>query len=134
MSLCFVVLFFLMIRRPPRSTRTDTLFPYPPLFRSPLPAALRDRGRGDPARLGAAYSRLVQPHGRRGEERKRYRALPSLLYGDGRFRGGRGHDPVHAHGVLPSYCAGPPQTGRAPCGESRRKYVRIVGVAVIYKK
>src|SRR3546814_2862072 len=28
---CF---FFLMIRRPPRSTRTDTLFPYPTLFRS----------------------------------------------------------------------------------------------------
>src|SRR3546814_14171415 len=24
-----------MIRRPPRSTRTDTLFPYPTLFRSP---------------------------------------------------------------------------------------------------
>src|SRR3546814_17938648 len=30
--LCFV---FLMIRRPPRSTRTDTLFPYTTLFRSP---------------------------------------------------------------------------------------------------
>src|SRR3546814_16351630 len=31
----FVVLFFfLMIRRPPRSTRTDTLFPYTTLFRS----------------------------------------------------------------------------------------------------
>src|SRR3546814_8068739 len=28
-------LFFLMIRRPPRSTRTDTLFPYTTLFRSP---------------------------------------------------------------------------------------------------
>src|SRR3546814_15743377 len=28
---CF---FFLMIRRPPRSTRTDTLFPYTALFRS----------------------------------------------------------------------------------------------------
>src|SRR3546814_15112511 len=28
------VLFFLMIRRPPRSTRTDTLFPYTTLFRS----------------------------------------------------------------------------------------------------
>src|SRR3546814_7096750 len=26
-----------MIRRPPRSTRTDTLFPYTPLFRSLLP-------------------------------------------------------------------------------------------------
>src|SRR3546814_19337419 len=29
--LCF---FFVMIRRPPRSTRTDTLFPYTTLFRS----------------------------------------------------------------------------------------------------
>src|SRR3546814_3877624 len=28
------ILFFLMIRRPPRSTRTDTLFPYTTLFRS----------------------------------------------------------------------------------------------------
>src|SRR3546814_18056278 len=27
--------FFLIIRRPPRSTRTDTLFPYTTLFRSP---------------------------------------------------------------------------------------------------
>src|SRR3546814_12313219 len=31
--------FFLMIRRPPRSTRTDTLFPYTTLFRS-----VRQRG------------------------------------------------------------------------------------------
>src|SRR3546814_15981089 len=30
-----VVFVFLMIRRPPRSTRTDTLFPYTTLFRSP---------------------------------------------------------------------------------------------------
>src|SRR3546814_5003271 len=30
----FYVIFFLMIRRPPRSTRTDTLFPYTTLFRS----------------------------------------------------------------------------------------------------
>src|SRR3546814_3909010 len=29
-----VILFLLMIRRPPRSTRTDTLFPYTTLFRS----------------------------------------------------------------------------------------------------
>src|SRR3546814_12745312 len=32
--LCFLIFFFLMIRRPPRSTRTDTLFPYTTLFRS----------------------------------------------------------------------------------------------------
>src|SRR3546814_12919130 len=29
-----MMFFFLMIRRPPRSTRTDTLFPYTTLFRS----------------------------------------------------------------------------------------------------
>src|SRR3546814_15548628 len=28
------VIFFLMLRRPPRSTRTDTLFPYTTLFRA----------------------------------------------------------------------------------------------------
>src|SRR3546814_185530 len=31
-----------MIRRPPRSTRTDTLFPYTTLFRSPPFANMRD--------------------------------------------------------------------------------------------
>src|SRR3546814_11665744 len=40
-----------MLRRPPRSTRTDTLFPYTALFRS---------GRGDPTgiRLGTFLLRL----------------------------------------------------------------------------
>src|SRR3546814_15138551 len=32
-----------MIRRPPRSTRTDTLFPYTTLFRSPGPCLRRQR-------------------------------------------------------------------------------------------
>src|SRR3546814_14437007 len=33
-NICQKVVFFLMIRRPPRSTRTDTLCPYTTLFRS----------------------------------------------------------------------------------------------------
>src|SRR3546814_2530481 len=33
-TLIYFCFFFLMIRRPPRSTRTDTLFPYTTLFRS----------------------------------------------------------------------------------------------------
>src|SRR3546814_20493945 len=33
-AMFFCFFFFLMIRRPPRSTRTDTLFPYTTLFRS----------------------------------------------------------------------------------------------------
>src|SRR3546814_16213200 len=42
-----------MIRRPPRSTRTDTLFPYTTLFRSP-------EKEGVVTRLGS-YSRTVGP-------------------------------------------------------------------------
>src|SRR3546814_18350316 len=34
MSMVVCVFFFLSLRRPPRSTRTDTLFPYTTLFRS----------------------------------------------------------------------------------------------------
>src|SRR3546814_18662508 len=38
--ICF---FFLMIRRPPRSTRTDTLVPYTTLFRSSMTLTIRAR-------------------------------------------------------------------------------------------
>src|SRR3546814_17263993 len=34
MTLLLCLCFFVMVRRPPRSTRTDTLFPYTTLFRS----------------------------------------------------------------------------------------------------
>src|SRR3546814_14892771 len=40
-----------MIRRPPRSTRTDTLFPYTTLFRSALPCAPRPHRRRRSGRI-----------------------------------------------------------------------------------
>src|SRR3546814_10557846 len=40
---CVSQFFFLMIRRPPRSTRTDTLCPYTTLVRSPGQIPHRDR-------------------------------------------------------------------------------------------
>src|SRR3546814_18415337 len=43
MFVCFSICFFLMIRRPPRSTRTYTLVPYTTLVRSV--AAVRARAR-----------------------------------------------------------------------------------------
>src|SRR3546814_15506652 len=43
-----LLFFFLMIRRPPRSTRTDTLFPYTTLFRS---------GDGRGARINTSHSK-----------------------------------------------------------------------------
>src|SRR3546814_9262176 len=51
----FIVFYFLNIRRPPRSTRTDTLFPYTTLFRS------RDRVEtlGPPRRAAGARVRTA---------------------------------------------------------------------------
>src|SRR3546814_16731469 len=46
--ICMCLFFFLMIRRPPRSTRTDTLFPYTTLFRS-----------GFQTRHGGAMNRMM---------------------------------------------------------------------------
>src|SRR3546814_9965418 len=56
-----VVVFLLMIRRPPRSTRTDTLFPYTTLFRSDgarpgQPLLRRPRRRIATHKNGAPYS------------------------------------------------------------------------------
>src|SRR3546814_8966055 len=50
-----------MIRRPPRATRTDTLFPYTTLFRSPGRRPLRQR-----RALRAAGRRRREAAGRRG--------------------------------------------------------------------
>src|SRR3546814_20413677 len=41
------VVFFLMMRPPPRSTRTDTLFPYTTLFRSPVAPTSLVSGAGE---------------------------------------------------------------------------------------
>src|SRR3546814_5964228 len=46
-----------MIRRPPRSTRTDTLFPYTTLFRSPVVAAGRRH-----VQVQRAHARLAGDH------------------------------------------------------------------------
>src|SRR3546814_20301042 len=46
-----------MIRRPPRSTRTDTLFPYTTLFRSTYPCDGEGRARNAAARDSHAAAR-----------------------------------------------------------------------------
>src|SRR3546814_17858639 len=53
------VLFFLMIRRPPRSTRTDTLFPYTTLFRSWRCETSEQR---EPAHISPPHHSLVRLH------------------------------------------------------------------------
>src|SRR3546814_10255820 len=77
-----LVFFFLMIRRPPRSTRTDTLFPYTTLFRSEsveicgerklFSAASVARAIGGKA-LGKLFARDRERCGRRRAQRLRVR-------------------------------------------------------------
>src|SRR3546814_6430505 len=72
--LLFHCIFFLMIRRPPRSTRTDTLFPYTTLFRSLLHARRWSRWRrqryrpAEYAYLGAQLQAVQRLAARRSEE------------------------------------------------------------------
>src|SRR3546814_9444635 len=63
-----------MIRLPPRSTRTDTLFPYTTLFRSqgPVDRAAGGAGDRDPRRRTAAAHERVQPPRTRGHQRVRH--------------------------------------------------------------
>src|SRR3546814_4929800 len=53
-----------MIRRPPRSTRTDTLFPYTTLFRSPVRQQGRARQAAGAEELGRPAEAGIQGHGR----------------------------------------------------------------------
>src|SRR3546814_4307948 len=88
-----------MIRRPPRSTRTDTLFPYTTLFRSAPPAARRPDARArrragrDPAAAGPRRARDArcsrgarqQPAGPSGAFTDALaRSAPARLAGDAR--------------------------------------------------
>src|SRR3546814_17505859 len=65
MQLCTLLFFFLSLRLTPRSTRTDTLFPYTTLFRSHHGFASRRLLRQQHAeglrRLRVEAARLVQP-------------------------------------------------------------------------
>src|SRR3546814_5586791 len=78
-------LFFLMIRRPPRSTRTDTLFPYTTLFRSqPHLACARHHGSHDGrgvaiAPAGVAAVR-VKPDARSEEHTSELQSLMRISY------------------------------------------------------
>src|SRR3546814_5867061 len=87
-----LAIFVLMIRHPPRSTRTDTLFPYTTLFRSWRGAAAVDpggrrgggvgeaiRGEGDRARDAQFAGRAGQGGGRAPRSEEHTSELQSLM-------------------------------------------------------
>src|SRR3546814_8735902 len=74
-TVLLVFVFFLMLLRPPRSTRTDTLFPYTTLFRSEpapgrrcFPRTMDHRPAGNPDRRGCRGLARPRPGRRRSEE------------------------------------------------------------------
>src|SRR3546814_3646374 len=72
-----------MIRRPPRSTRTDTLFPYTTLFRSSAGtgrARRGDRHRKAPARAPACRRRDLRAPGRSEEHTSELQSLMRISY------------------------------------------------------
>src|SRR3546814_8928536 len=79
---CLVLFVLLRIRRPPRSTRTDTLVPYTTLFRSPdrlhphppAPAAGGPRHRGDASGVHRAGGQERPHRGARTAPARRDRA------------------------------------------------------------
>src|SRR3546814_15279197 len=88
-AVCCVLCFFLRIRRPPRSTRTDTLFPYTTLFRSRTARhpSLGDRdellrgglGGGRRHRILASRDAARQPFGRGPRSEEHTSELLSLM-------------------------------------------------------
>src|SRR3546814_15368014 len=127
--------FFLMIRRPPRSTRTDTLCPYSTLFRSLLLRAEGDgNGRAVLERIDGYWAALEQqdPYAglarnaaaNRGELGRTANARLERFASET-----RGRPPDEAEGLLPDllqrigdrFAVPPampaPQRGRASCSE-----------------
>src|SRR3546814_19442422 len=75
--------FFLMIRRPPRSTRTDTLFPYTTLFRSRLPP---HNGCSVRPKRGRPIGRHGSGDSFKGSGWRLAQASPMVQSGSGEFR------------------------------------------------
>src|SRR3546814_17386478 len=115
-----------MLRRPPRSTRTDTLFPYTTLFRSPYEARLvnesRRRGGEDwLSSLGNAFTMeegdyelvditirinpndfgLIEGDAQQRAQRNRYEVWRFTVLNDERIIGVQDH--INAHSHIPFY-------------------------------
>src|SRR3546814_12634437 len=101
--------FILMRRRPPRSTRTDTLFPYTPLFRS----TRRAIGFGAPPLAGAP-----DRHGDRDDDREEASRCGNAgaLEKDGRRIGVEGKPPPEEGGRRIDRIAIDQEPGRAKFG------------------
>src|SRR3546814_16363364 len=104
--MCF---FFLMIRRPPRSTRTDTLFPYTTLFRS-----------GDFSALDRDVEVLPDKHALAGKVE-----VAHSLAGHGDSSLGKGRDGPRSMAAPRRIARGPPLSGHLRVQATRSEERRV---------
>src|SRR3546814_20700526 len=108
----YVFFFFLMIRRPPRSTRTDTLFPYTTLFRSPF----------DKLRTGLIRGPAALDEARHSDKKS---GTPDQVRGDGGGNNRNWPKPASSLHLLPR---NPPRAGQVVGVRDRHgQRIRSVG-------
>src|SRR3546814_16156074 len=112
-----------MIRRPPRSTRTDTLFPYTTLFRS---TRARPSRVAQGWRLAQGLSRMASDHERPAKFSPGWQPTALRLTNSRSSSCALGVDPIAVRHM--------PDIGRASCRERVCQYVEISLVAVAVKK
>src|SRR3546814_19150362 len=112
------IVFFLMIRRPPRSTRTDTLFPYTTLFRSAVSGTVRNNAAAA-TRTGNFVIGLSPQEGPHRSGRSGDRFPPA--------RRGRAFSPRPIGPASGSYFR--PHPGRRRTGNHRANSLRVLGRA-----
>src|SRR3546814_16475376 len=124
---------FLMIRRPPRSTRTDTLFPYTTLFRSRghrrVAGAVgsSQMTHGDPVRTGSREAALLPFTGEGGAQRRmraRAQRAALALRAEAEIPGSaslRPRPPIRPHAFAGAGSPGPFSRHRGKGGFRRRR-------------
>src|SRR3546814_19598583 len=88
---CFWCFFFLMIRRPPRSTRTDTLFPYTTRFRSEKLEAQQRAEQAERKAIDDALLAVAEERKRQADEQARQEAEAKAREADIAHKIGRAH-------------------------------------------
>src|SRR3546814_19568827 len=109
-----------MVRRPARSTRPDTLLPYPTLFRSPARKVSGFRELGDQAVRIDLIERVAEAAHSAREGRRPFLLAHSLAVSIGcrphtlsRMMTALGfREQTHEHEAPPYICGGPPRTAR----------------------
>src|SRR3546814_4696974 len=131
--LCRCCVFFLMIRRPPRSTRTDTLVPYTTLFRSPTPGGGRwsegssprcpRRARAVHRRRDRRRSSTTSSASRSEEHTSELQSLMRISYAVFCLKKKINNNATHISTHIPTHITATHNTHESHCNELYQKFI-----------